>query len=130
MHMRNGRTCSIRGFVVAAALFTWTAGLAPAPVAAGGQEPDKAAVERGQKLYVSQKCSQCHSVAGKGNKKGPLDDVGSKLTEEEIRQWLVSATEMTKKTKSTRKPLMKNYDKLPKDDIDAMVAYLQTLKKS
>lgn len=129
--MRNGRTCSFRGFVLAAALSTaWTAGLAPSVLAAGGQEPDKAAVERGQKLYVSQKCSQCHSVAGKGNKKGPLDEVGSKLTADEIRQWLVNAREMTQKTKSTRKPLMKNYDKLPKEDIDALVAYLQTLKKS
>jgi mono/diheme cytochrome c family protein len=103
--------------------------MSTAGLAAGRQEPDKAAVERGQKLYVSQKCSQCHSVAGKGNKKGPLDDVGSKLTADEIRQWLVNASEMTKKAKSTRKPVMKNYDKLPQQDIDALVAYMQTLKK-
>lgn len=122
--MRNGATRSFPGFVVAGALLMSTAGLA-----AGRQEPDKAAVERGQKLYVSQKCSQCHSVAGKGNKKGPLDDVGSKLTADEIRQWLVNASEMTKKAKSTRKPVMKNYDKLPQQDIDALVAYMQTLKK-
>ena len=77
--MRNGATRSFPGFVVAGALLMSTAGLA-----AGRQEPDKAAVERGQKLYVSQKCSQCHSVAGKGNKKGPLDDVGSKLTADEL----------------------------------------------
>jgi len=35
---------------------------------------------------------------------------------------------MTAKTKATRKPEMKAYA-LPKDDVDALVAYLTTLKK-
>jgi mono/diheme cytochrome c family protein len=91
---------------------------------------DAAAIERGQKVYVTQKCSTCHSIAGKGNKKGPLDEVGSKLTAEEIRLWIVDAPEMTKKAKATRKPVMKSYEKLPKEDVDALVAYMQSLKKS
>jgi hypothetical protein len=37
---------------------------------------------------------------------------------------------MTKKTKSTKKPVMKNYAKLPKEDVDGLVAYMMTLKKS
>jgi mono/diheme cytochrome c family protein len=89
---------------------------------------DKAAVEQGVKIYAVQKCNACHSVEGKGAKKGPLDEVGTKLTEEEIRLWLVDAPGMTKKTKATRKPVMKNYAKLPKDEIDALVAYMQSLK--
>jgi hypothetical protein len=36
---------------------------------------------------------------------------------------------MTKKTKAERKPVMKSYEKLPKEDIDALVAYMQSLKK-
>lgn len=88
------------------------------------------AITQGEKVYAAQKCSACHSIAGKGNKKGPLDDVGTKLTADEIRQWLVNAPEMTKKTKATRKPAMKNYAQLPKEDIDALVAYMQSLKKS
>ena len=36
---------------------------------------------------------------------------------------------MTKKTASTKKPPMPNkYSKLPAADIDAMVAYMQSLK--
>jgi mono/diheme cytochrome c family protein len=88
-----------------------------------------AKVERGQKLYVDNKCAICHAIGGKGNAKGPLDDVGSKLTAEEIRQWLINPSEMTGKTKATRKPPMPPYAKLSKDDIDAIVAYMQTLKK-
>lgn len=91
---------------------------------------DKAAIERGQKVYAANKCHTCHSIAGKGAKKGPLDEVGSKLSEDEIRQWIVNAPEMTKKTKATRKPLMKNYAHLPKEDVDGLVAYMLTLKKS
>jgi mono/diheme cytochrome c family protein len=91
---------------------------------------EKATIDHGIKVYAAQKCNVCHSIEGKGKKTGPLDGVGSKLTEDEIRQWLVNAPEMTKKTNSKRKPVMKNYAKLPKEDIDALVAYMQSLKKS
>ena len=90
---------------------------------------DQALIDKGQKLYATNKCQNCHSIAGKGNKKGPLDEVGSKLSAEEIRQWLINPVEMTAKTKSTRKPPMTSYAKLSKDDVEALVAYMQSLKK-
>ena len=41
---------------------------------------DKAqAIKRGEQVYAQQKCGTCHSTAGKGNKQGPLDGVGSEL---------------------------------------------------
>jgi mono/diheme cytochrome c family protein len=90
---------------------------------------DTTNVERGQAVFGEQKCALCHSVGGKGNPKGSLDDVGSKLTADDMRQWLVSPKEMGEKSKATRKPPMKSFAALPKADIDALVAYLQTLKK-
>jgi len=87
-----------------------------------------AKVAKGQQVYADQKCSLCHSIAGKGNAKGPLDGVGSKLSADEIRSWITDAKTMTAKTQATRKPEMKMYT-LPKDDVDALVAYLGTLKK-
>ena len=83
---------------------------------------------KGEKVFADQKCSLCHSVAGKGNAKGALDEVGSQLSAAEIREWITDAKGMTAKTKPTRKPEMKAYT-LPKDDVDALVAYLSTLKK-
>jgi mono/diheme cytochrome c family protein len=83
---------------------------------------------RGEKVYVEQKCSVCHSVAGKGNQKGPLDSVGAKLSADDIRAWIVDAKGMTAKTKSTRKPDMRTYS-LPKEDVDGLVAYLSAMKK-
>ena len=79
-------------------------------------------------VFAAQHCTLCHAIAGKGNAKGALDEVGSKLKDEEIREWITDAKGMTAKTKATRKPEMKQYT-LPKDDVDALVAYLDTLKK-
>jgi mono/diheme cytochrome c family protein len=87
-----------------------------------------AKVAKGEKLFADQKCTLCHSIGDKGNKKGPLDGVATKIKADEIRDWLVDAKGMTAKTKPTRKPEMKAYT-LPKEDVDALVAYLTTLKK-
>jgi mono/diheme cytochrome c family protein len=88
------------------------------------------AAKRGMEVYAAQKCSICHSIADKGNKKGPLDDVGTKLKADEIREWIVNAPEMVAKTKAVRKPPMKAYPNLSKEDLDGLVAYMLTLKKS
>jgi len=85
------------------------------------------AVEQGKKVYAAQKCQVCHAVGGVGNKKGILDDVGARLSADQIRQWIVSATEMTAKTKAARKPVMKSYT-MPKEDLEALVSYLGSLK--
>lgn len=84
---------------------------------------------RGEQVFAAQKCGICHAVAGKGNKAGALDGVGSKLSADEIRSWIVNPAEMAKKSPSTRKPPMKSFASLPKEDVDGLVAYLLTLKK-
>ena len=96
------------------------------PVAAARQDE---AVKKGQEVYAAQKCSVCHAIAGKGNKANPLDGVGKKLSADEIKQWITNPTEMTAKAKSTKKPPMPaKYGKLPAADLDALVAYMQSLK--
>ena len=90
---------------------------------------DAKLIQQGEKIYTDQKCAVCHSIGGKGNQKGPLDDVGSRLTAEEIRQWLINPRVMAEKTKSTRKPVMPAYTKLSAQELDALAAYLQSLKK-
>jgi mono/diheme cytochrome c family protein len=83
----------------------------------------------GEKVYVDQKCSVCHAIAGKGNAKGALDDVGSRLSAADIRAWITDAKGMTARTKAARKPEMKAYT-LASDELDNLVAYLSTLKKT
>jgi mono/diheme cytochrome c family protein len=100
------------------------AALAMVPSAAAAQ--DAAA---GEKVYAAQKCSMCHQIAGKGNKLSPLDGVGKKLTTEQTKEWIVDPVAAATKANSTKKPLMpKTYAKLPAADVDALVAYMQSLK--
>ena len=87
---------------------------------------------KGEKVYTDQKCSMCHSIAGKGNPKGPLDDVGKKLSADDIRLWITDPAAATAKAKAERKPAMttvaSKMKALSKDDVDALVAYLSSLK--
>lgn len=83
-------------------------------------------VEKGKAVFEAQKCSLCHSVGGRGNAKGPLDKVGAKLSAEDIRKWIVSPKEM--KSETGRKPEMRAYPSLPAADLDALVAYMKSLK--
>jgi mono/diheme cytochrome c family protein len=113
---------------------TWwtTAAMAVAftAVFAAAAAAQDAKVDKGAKVFADQKCSLCHAIGGKGNPKGSLDDVGSKLSADEIRQWIVDPATMTAKAKAERKPPMPTkYGSLPKDDIDALVAYLSAQKK-
>ena len=90
---------------------------------------DAAAIKKGQEIYAAQKCSVCHSIGGQGNKTNPLDGVGAKLSAADTRQWIVDPTAMTAKVKSTKKPPMPaRWAKLPAADLDALVAYMQSLK--
>ena len=109
------------------ALLTIVFTLGCAIAASAGQ--DAALVKKGQDVYTAQKCQMCHSVAGKGGKASPLDGVGTKLKAEDIREWITHPKEAAAKAKSTKKPPMPaKYASLPAADIDAMVAYMQSLK--
>ena len=98
-------------------------------VFAGSASAADAKTDKGKALFASSNCKMCHSIAGVGNPKGPLDEVGSKLTAADIKAWLTDPAAMATKTKAERKPAMKITKPLTADDIDALTAYLQTLKK-
>ena len=100
-------------------------------IAVAGMAPSAAAqdAKRGQEVYTAQKCQVCHAIGGAGNKSNPLDGVGKKLSAADIREWITHPTEMTAKAKSTKKPPMPaKYGSLPAADLDALVAYLASLK--
>jgi mono/diheme cytochrome c family protein len=85
--------------------------------------------KRGEEVYAAQKCQGCHNIAGKGYKANTLDGVGKKLSAADIKAWIMTPKDMATKSKATGKPPMPDrYAKLPAADIDALVAYMQTLK--
>jgi mono/diheme cytochrome c family protein len=86
-----------------------------------------AKAQQGGAVFTAQKCTMCHSVAGKGNPKGALDNIAAKNKAEHIREWLTDPEGMRARTNATRTPAMKPM-KLSPDQIDALVAYLTSGK--
>jgi mono/diheme cytochrome c family protein len=104
--------------------------VAGAPPAAQGPEGSPASVgagasliERGRGIYAEQKCQACHSIAGTGNRRYPLDGVGSKLSPDDIRRWIVAPREMNPSVSK------RAFDRIPAADLDALVAYVSSLRK-
>ena len=80
------------------------------------------AADRGREVYAMQKCTLCHSIAGIGGKKMPLDRVGSRLKSEEIRKWVKTPKAMKADS------IMKSYPNLLEKDLTDLTAFLMTLK--
>jgi len=111
------------GVLVVSGWAVSAAGVAMAPVA-----QDAAKIEAGKKVYDAQKCSMCHMIAGKGSKMSVLDGVGTKLKADEIKMWITEPATMEAKLTTKPKIKMKAY-KLAPADLDALVAYMGSLKK-
>lgn len=95
------------------------------------QAPDPQKVAEGQKLYETLKCSTCHSIAGKGSTRYPLDGVGTKFTVADIRAWMVDPLGMEAKLKQPPRMKMSTAmrsKKLTDADVEALVAYMQTIR--
>lgn len=89
--------------------------------ATGNPTGSSDAIARGRAVYVEQRCGMCHSVRGDGNTRSPLDDVASRLTDDQVRRWIVTPQEMDPAVR-------KRGYKLPPEDLDALVAYLLSLR--
>lgn len=88
---------------------------------AAGSETSAATLELGRKVYRQQRCQTCHSIEGVGNRRSPLDGVGSRLGREAIRKWIVAPKEMDPKVRK------RAYD-LPAEELDALVDYMMSLR--
>src|SRR5579863_5237364 len=97
------------------------------------QAPDPAKVAAGQKVYDAKQCSTCHAIGGKGGKLSTaLDDVGGKYSAADIHAWLTNPASM--EAKLPKKPAMAmstflKTHKLSDADVDALTAYMLSLKK-
>jgi len=85
------------------------------------QVPDSV-ILAGRGVYDELGCAGCHSIAGVGSPRSPLDQVGSRLTAEVIRLWIVDPQAARP---GIRKPA---FDDVPEADINALVVYLGSLK--
>lgn len=87
----------------------------------GDQTASASLIARGRAVWAEQRCRACHSIEGQGNSRSVLDGVGSRLTEKEIRLWIVAPQQINPKV--AKRPY-----KLSDDDLNALVAYLMAAK--
>jgi mono/diheme cytochrome c family protein len=114
---------------------------APAPVVASVSAPMTApevveplasgtapSIERGRAVYAEQRCSACHSIAGEGNPRSPLDEVGTHLTADELKMWILGTGGAAESLSVATQRRKQRYRSVSETDMNALVAYLQTLK--
>lgn len=120
------------GMVVVGAVFLFAAAQRPDPSGEAAVEgvllererPDtlEELIALGRATYEEQRCAACHSIAGEGSPRYPLDGVGSRLTHEEIRLWIVDPQEISP---GVRKPA---FDDLEPEALRGLIAFMESLE--
>lgn len=111
----------IRILLLAIALFpasSPSSGLTPGATEAPA---DASLISLGETVYRQQRCRVCHSIGGRGGRY-PLDGIGARLEREKIRLWIVAPNEIAPKVRK------RAYDSLPAHELEALIAYMQSLK--
>lgn len=122
----------LTGLVVTALAlaFAWMHGPpAPprAPVISPEVAPPPALVEVGRAVYKAQGCAMCHSIAGEGNPRYPLDGVGRRRDAEALRDWIVASGPAEDSLPPRVVRTKQSYRALGDAELDALVAYMQHL---
>ena len=88
---------------------------------------DEEKIAAGRSVLEVQSCLGCHSIAGEGNPRFPLDGVGKRRTAEAIRHWIFASIELKDQLPAGTFQVKQAYRHLPTEDIDALVFYLQSI---
>lgn len=128
-------TCSLVLAFTAAFAATYNAGTAtpaaepmqPVPPPSTGGTDDGERIARGREVYASLDCGTCHSIAGEGSPRSPLDGVGSRMDRAEIRAWTLGEDSVAEDLSPRALRAKRGYRELDGDDIEALVTYLASL---
>lgn len=117
--------------VAMSVLFAWVHNLEPS---GDGAPPTPARDERpasgdhpGRTVYEAQRCAACHSIAGAGSPRYPLDGVGARLDRSELRKWIVGAPELEDALPAGAFRRKQRYQELPESELDALVSWLESI---
>ena len=99
----------------------------PEPLGETGVPGPTSNIVRGRDVYAEQGCASCHAIAGAGNPRNPLDDVGARRTRAELFEWITgtgSAADQLSPAVVRRK---ERYRTLSQDDMNALMDCLANL---
>lgn len=89
---------------------------------------DAEKIKTGQQIYKQQNCARCHSIAGQGNPRNPLDGVGTRHTVKELRNWIIGADSLQGALPTSILKLKQTNSVLSDSDLDALIIYMQSLR--
>ena len=81
----------------------------------------------GRIVFEQQKCTTCHSIAGTGNPRYPLDAVGKELSKDDLKHWVTGTGIATNRLSVTIIRRKAHYQSLPELEMNSLVDYLSTL---
>jgi mono/diheme cytochrome c family protein len=83
---------------------------------------------RGHAVYLARGCAGCHSVAGEGNPRNPLDGVGARRTAAELRDWTVGAEVLADSLPPSAFRAKQAFQRIEPEDLAALIQYLVSLE--
>ena len=90
--------------------------------------PTADTIAHGRVVYGRNGCATCHSIAGEGNPRYPLDGTGDRWEPEDLRGWVTGTGIAADLLNDGIRRRKQRYANLPEPDLSALVAYLATLK--
>ncbi|MGZ8921004.1 MAG: c-type cytochrome [Limisphaerales bacterium] len=88
------------------------------------------ALLQGVKIFEEQRCSLCHSIAGVGSRRSPLDGVGDRRQASELRDWITGSGSATNGLAPSTIKRKQRYHEISPTEMEALVQYLASLKTS
>jgi cytochrome c5 len=82
-------------------------------------------IEQGRKIFQEQSCTMCHSIAGEGNPRNPLDKTGDRRTDEDLRNLITGADALQDLLPVSVRRIKQKYKALSDDELDALIRYLR-----
>lgn len=101
----------------------------PAAVAAE-QAADRAAarIAAGRRVFEAQDCMRCHSVAGEGSPRSPLDGIAAERSREELRAFAIGDDSIKDALSPRTLAAKRSFQSLPAEETEALADYLASLK--
>jgi cytochrome c5 len=103
----------------------------PAPRTEASAEPDAALPANdslaGLRVFRASGCARCHSVAGEGSPRYPLDGVGSRRNRDELRAWTVGAEAMQDSLSPSALRAKQRYQEMPADEMRVLLSFMSRL---
>ena len=78
----------------------------------------------GRESFNRRGCSACHSIAGTGNPRHPLDGVGSNWTAEQLHAWVTGSGFAAERLPASVARRKQRYTSIPDEEMNALIGFL------